>query len=107
MPDTRWTLTALLLLSLVVLGLVGAVVLGSPSVEVAVGRAGIITATAAGPIGVLIMMLQLRGVDRKMNGHLEAHIGHTDRQVLEMIDARLRELASSHQTVQAPPDVKP
>lgn len=110
MIDKRWVLAALVMLTLVVTGLVAAVVYNAPSVEVAVGRAGIITAAAAGPIGVLMLMLQVGGlqqqmgdVQTKVNGHLEKHVGHTDQQVQQLIDARLRELSTPQATVQAPP----
>lgn len=110
MIDKRWVLTALVMLTLVVTALVAAVVYNAPSVEIAIGRAGIITAAAAGPIGVLMLMLQVGGVQQqvadvqtKVNGHLEAHIGHTDAQVQALIDSRLRQLSTSRATVQAPP----
>lgn len=113
MIDRRWVLTALVMVTMLVTALVAAVVFNSPTVEIAVGRAGIITAAAAGPIGVLMLMLQVGDmkqqvgdVQDKVNGHLEAHMGHTDQQVQALVDARLRELAQS-QTSVAPPVAPP
>jgi hypothetical protein len=112
MIDKRWILTALVVLTLVVTGVVTGVVYTSPTLETAIGRAGIITAFAAGPIGVLMLMLQVGGVQnqvsdvqRKVNGHLQRHIGHTDDQVQELIDKRLRELGTGPSLVQRPPDL--
>ena len=103
MINKLWVLAALVMLTLVVTGLVGAVVMTADSLDVAIGRAGIITSAAAGPVGVLILMLQVKDVQQKVNGHLEAHIGHTDEQVRSLVDDRVRELAGPAQTsVRAP-----
>lgn len=109
--DRRWILGALVMLTLVVTGFVFTVVYNAPTVEIAIGRAGIITAAAAGPIGVLMLMLQvgdvkqqLGDVQEKVNGHLQAHIGHSDQQVQELVDERLRELAGEQtRPVSEPP----
>lgn len=89
-------LCALTLLTvLYVTGLV-VVVIQPTDLAVTVSRAGIITAAAGGPIGVLVTLLQLTAVkqqlgdvQQKVNGHLSAHIGHTDEQVHAIVDQAL------------------
>lgn len=99
--DSPGTFRVLVLIALTVLtvlyvtGLV-VVVIQPTDVAVTISRAGIITAAAGGPIGVLITLLQVQtmkvtlgDVQQKVNGHLASHVGHTDEQVHAIVDQAL------------------
>lgn len=96
-------LVVLALLAVIGLSIAHGIELTAPSVVGLLAFVGTLIGLIANLVGTQNIAVRLADVQDKVNGHLQAHIGHTDQQVQALVDDRLRGLAQQQTTIAPPP----